>query len=379
LPPPPPNGLSELTIPATIPRAEMETERFNYELPDELIAQRPTARREESRLFHYDRATGVRGHTTFSNILQFLRGGDLLVFNDTKVIPARFHGFKEDTGGKVELLLLEPAGDDEWWSMLKPGKRLRPGSTVRLLNHHAELSNVTVTIIEKNDEGHGRIRFNDGVNILERAEELGEMPLPPYIHPDEQRAALDLTRYQTVFAREPGSVAAPTAGLHYSDELLSAIRAAGVETCFVTLQVGLGTFAPVKTEVITDHKMHTEQFTLSQDTVSAITAAKADGRRVIAVGTTSMRVLETVAQRNDGNLVAGTDRSNIFIYPPYSPRIVDALTTNFHLPKSTLLMLVSAILSPGNTDGIDIAKSLYTEAIAKRYRFFSYGDGMLIT
>ncbi len=357
----------------------METERFNYALPEELIAQRPTERREESRLFHYDRATGARAHTTFSNILQFLRAGDLLVFNDTKVIPARFHGIKEGTGGKVELLLLEPADNGEWWSMLKPGKRLRPGSTVKLLNHHSEPGDVTVTILEKNGEGHGRIRFNDGVNILERADELGEMPLPPYIHPDADRAMLDLTRYQTVFAREPGSVAAPTAGLHYSDELLNAIRAAGVETCFVTLQVGLGTFSPVKTEEITDHKMHSEQFTLSQETVAAINVAKTGGRRVIAVGTTSMRVLETVAQRNGGDLVAGTDRSNIFIYPPYSPRIVDALTTNFHLPKSTLLMLVSAFLSPGKLEGIDIAKSLYAEAIEKRYRFFSYGDGMLIT
>ncbi len=357
----------------------METERFNYDLPEELIAQRPADRREASRLFHHDRASGAREHTTFSDIGRFLRAGDVLVFNDTRVIPARFHGLKEDTGGRVELLLLEPAGDGDWWSMLKPGKRLRPGSKVRLLNPQSELSDVEVTVIAKNEEGHGRIRFNNGVNILERAAELGEMPLPPYIRPDPERAPLDLTRYQTVFAREPGSVAAPTAGLHFSAELLDRIRAVGVETRYVTLQVGLGTFAPVKTDRITDHKIHTEQFTVSGETARAVNAAKAGGRRVIAVGTTSMRVLETVAQRNDGNLVAGMARSNIFIHPPCSPQIVDALVTNFHLPKSTLLMLVSAFLTPGRLEGIDIAKSLYSEAIEKRYRFFSYGDGMLIT
>lgn len=356
----------------------METELFNYHLPPELIAQHPADERDQSRLFHYDRASGERRHSVFAKITEFLQPGDLLVFNDTKVIPARLRGLREETGGNVEFLLLENAGGNQWWSLLKPGKRLRPGSTVRLTDRSSNPTGHLVTVLEKNAEGHGLIRFENGANVPGIAVELGEMPLPPYIAPDASRQNTDLERYQTVYAREPGSVAAPTAGLHFSNDLIHAIKQRGVETAYVTLKVGLGTFAPVKADRITDHKMHSEHYTVREATADAINAARNEGRRVIPVGTTSLRTIETVARDHAGLVVPCEGSSDIFIYPPYQFQIADALITNFHLPRSTLLMLISAFLAPGSDRGIEIAKSIYQEAIDERYRFFSYGDGMFI-
>jgi S-adenosylmethionine:tRNA ribosyltransferase-isomerase len=308
----------------------------------------------------------------------FLRAGDLLVLNDTKVIPARLRGNREDSAGKAELLLLRPIAVNEWWAMLKPGRRLREGSTLRILKHKGGPSDFVGTIVEKNEAGHGRVHFSGPGNILDHLGQVGEMPLPPYIRPDATRSKLDQERYQTVFARDPGSVAAPTAGLHFTESLLEDLRDRGVETRYVTLHVGLGTFAPVKTEEIEAHEMHEEQFQVSPETATAIRLAKAEGRRVIAVGTTSLRVLESVAMNHGGEVVAGAGATRIFIHPPHKFRVVDALLTNFHLPCSTLLMLVSAFASPGSTAGIDVILDAYQEAIRERYRFFSYGDAMFV-
>lgn len=358
--------------------AFVETELFNYELPAELIAQAPAARREDSRLLCLNRMTGTRTHTTFARIIDQLRAGDVMVFNDSKVIPARLHGIKEGSAGRVEFLLLERVAPDAWWAMLRPGKRLRPGTEVRLVNRQGQPTELTATVTDKNEEGHGLLRFSGSSDVDRLIESIGEMPLPPYIRQEPENATRDLDRYQTVYAREPGSVAAPTAGLHFSHELLTRLREHGVETHHVTLRVGLGTFAPVKSTHIDEHRMHEESFTLSAETAAGISRAKAEGRRVIAVGTTSVRVLESVAAANAGQLVPGDGRTRIFIHPPAGFRIVDGLVTNFHLPCSTLLMLVSAFASPGNTDGIELVRATYAEAIANRYRFFSYGDAMLI-
>ena len=356
----------------------MQTDRFNYELPDELIAQSPAARREDSRLLVVDRSSGGRTHSTIARLGDFLRAGDLLILNDTKVLPARLRGEREEGSGKAELLLLRSVATNNWWVMLKPGRRLREGSIIRLLKNKGGPSDFTATILEKNEAGHGRVHFSGPGDIADHLSELGEMPLPPYIRPDATRARLDRERYQTVFAREPGSVAAPTAGLHFTESLLADLRARGIATHFVTLHVGLGTFAPVKTEQIEAHEMHEERFTVSTETAEAVNEAKSAGRRVIAVGTTSLRVLESVAAVNGGRLIAGSGSTRIFIHPPHKFRIVDALLTNFHLPCSTLLMLVSAFASPGSIAGIDHLQEVYQEAIRERYRFYSYGDAMLI-
>jgi len=356
----------------------MRTDRFQYELPDDLIAQEPTARRDESRLLVVDRSSGALTHSSVNRLGDFLRAGDVLVFNDTKVIPARLRGVREGATGKAELLLIRPVAMNEWWVMLKPGRRLPEGSTVQILKNKGGPSEFLATIVEKNEAGHGLVRFAGRGDVVEHLGELGEMPLPPYIRPDAQRSKLDRERYQTVFARDPGSVAAPTAGLHFTESLLEDLRSQGVETHFVTLHVGLGTFAPVKTEEIEAHEMHEEHYQLGEATSEAVNAAKDAGRRVIAVGTTSLRVLESVAMRHGGRLVAGAGTTSIFIHPPHKFRIVDALLTNFHLPGSTLLMLVSAFMTPGSTAGIDTVLEIYRQAIAERYRFFSYGDAMLI-
>lgn len=356
----------------------MRTDRFHYELPDELIAQEPLARRDDSRLLVIDRTSGERTHSQVKRLADHLRAGDLLVLNDTKVIPARLRGSREDSSGKAELLLLHPVATNEWWALLKPGRRLREGSTLRILKHKGGPSDFLGTIVEKNAAGHGRIHFSGPGDIADHLGQLGEMPLPPYIRPDAQRSKLDRERYQTVFARDPGSVAAPTAGLHFTASLLEDLRDRGVETRFVTLHVGLGTFAPVKTEEIEAHEMHEEHFAVSAETATAIKLAKAERRRIIAVGTTSLRVLEGAATNHGGDVVAGSGSTRIFIHPPHKFRVVDALLTNFHLPCSTLLMLVSAFMSPGSTAGIDTILEIYREAITERYRFFSYGDAMLI-
>lgn len=356
----------------------MRTDRFHYDLPEELIAQTPAEHRDESRLLVVDRRNDDTTHSRFDRLGDFLRDGDMLVFNNSKVIPARLRGERADSSGKAELLLLRAVSSNEWWAMLKPGRRLRAGSVIRLRENNGDPSGYAATIVEKNDEGHGLVRFSGPGNILDALPGLGEMPLPPYIRPNSKRAKLDRERYQTVYARQPGSVAAPTAGLHFTTELLDDLRARGIETHFLTLHVGLGTFAPVKTDRVEDHVMHEESYEVSEDTATAISGAKSAGRRIIAVGTTSVRVLESVASANGGEIVPGSGATRIFIHPPCKFRVVDALITNFHLPGSTLLMLVSAFAAPGSTSGIDKMLGVYQEAIRERYRFFSYGDAMLI-
>jgi S-adenosylmethionine:tRNA ribosyltransferase-isomerase len=277
------------------------------------------------------------------------------------------------------MLLLEENSVNDWWAMLRPGKRARVGTEIILHDIAGKPTPTRATVIDTNPEGHRRLRFSGVTNITMLLDALGEIPLPPYItreHPDA--LAADKIRYQTVYAAPAGSVAAPTAGLHFTETLLSEIRARGVQTCFVTLHVGLGTFAPVKSEDLAGHTMHEERYELSDETARIINAAKSDGRRVIAVGTTSVRVLESVAALHDGKLVAGRGRTRIFIYPPATFKIVDALLTNFHLPRSTLLMLVSAFARPNETGGREMVLSAYAEAVREKYRFFSYGDAMLL-
>jgi S-adenosylmethionine:tRNA ribosyltransferase-isomerase len=283
----------------------------------------------------------------------------------------RLRGTNPKTGGAFLLLLLEEKALNDWWAMIKPGKRAQVGAQIRI-------GSLTATVTDINAEGHRRLRFTGVENILTALDELGEMPLPPYIKRAAGGQRQDVTRYQTVFAQPPGSVAAPTAGLHFTEALLEKIRARGVKICFVTLHVGLGTFSPVKADTLAAHVMHEERFELGDETAHTINEAKRSGHRVVAVGTTSVRVLESAAAQNPGELVAIRGRTRIFIHPPYEFKIVDALLTNFHLPCSTLLMLVSAFASPGATGGREMILAAYAEAVRERYRFFSYGDAMLI-
>lgn len=355
----------------------MRTADFDFDLPPELIAQTPAATRDASRLLVLHRDSEKTVHCQFRDMLRFLRAGDVLVFNNSRVIPARLRGVNARTGGQFEIVLLEEAAPNDWWTMMRPGKRARVGSEI-ILTENGKPSDVRATVEETNDEGHRRLRFSGTKNIIETLDRLGEMPLPPYIQRKTGSAPSDRERYQTVFAQPPGSVAAPTAGLHFTDALLEEIRARGVQTCFVTLHVGLGTFAPVKADTIAGHKMHEERYVLSEETALAINNAKREGRRVIAVGTTTVRVLESVAAAHGNELAAGHSRTSIFIFPPRDFKIVDALLTNFHLPCSTLLMLVSAFAAPGEMRGREMILSAYAEAVRERYRFFSYGDAMLI-
>jgi S-adenosylmethionine:tRNA ribosyltransferase-isomerase len=357
----------------------MRTDDFSYSLPPELIAQQPAVQRDESRLFVLHRATQNFEHRRFRDLLFFFRAGDVLVLNDSRVIRARLRGVNAQTGGAFEMLLLEENAANDWWAMMKPGKRARVGTRIHLQTATGTPTAIAAVVTATNTEGHRRLAFAGAGNILEELDQLGAIPLPPYIARDRHDAACnDHQRYQTVFAHPPGSVAAPTAGLHFTHQLLDEIRARGVAVHFITLHVGPGTFAPVKAKALADHVMHEERYELGDATARAVNEAKAAGRRVIAVGTTSVRVLESVAERHHGRLVAGSGRTRIFIYPPRAFRIVDALLTNFHLPGSTLLMLVSAFTSPGATQGRETILSAYAEAIRERYRFFSYGDAMLI-
>ena len=311
--------------------------------------------------------------------MDYFRTGDVLVLNNSRVIRARLRGKNAKTGGGFELLLLEEEATNDWWAMMKPGKRARVGTQIKIRNPKSETRNIEATVVAANDEGHRRLRFSGTANILHELDSLGETPLPPYItRTNATEAVNDLARYQTVFAEPAGSVAAPTAGLHFTEKLLDEIRTRGVDVQFVTLHVGLGTFAPVKAETLAGHVMHEERFTVSEATARAVNEAKVSGRRVIAVGTTSVRVLESVTTQPDGKIVPGRGRTRIFIHPPHEFKIVDALLTNFHLPCSTLLMLVSAFASPGEMSGRETILSAYAEAIRERYRFFSYGDAMLI-
>ncbi|MBR5421344.1 MAG: tRNA preQ1(34) S-adenosylmethionine ribosyltransferase-isomerase QueA [Lachnospiraceae bacterium] len=342
----------------------MLTSDFVYDLPPELIAQDPLAERSASQLLVLSKEDGSTLHRHFRDLTQYLKAGDCLVLNDTRVIPARLMGVKEDTGAIVEVLLLKCLGDREWECLVKPGKKARPGC--RLVFGDGLLHGEIIELLE---EGNRRIRFDyDGIfeEILDR---LGEMPLPPYIThklPREQRE-----RYQTVYAREEGSAAAPTAGLHFTKELLDEIRDMGVETVFVTLHVGLGTFRPVKCEDISEHHMHTEYCRIDEEAAERINACRKAGGRIICVGTTSVRTLESLSD-DDGIVRAGEKETGIFIYPGYRFKAVDGLITNFHLPGSTLLMLVSAFA------GRERVLAAYKDAVKEKYRFFSFGDAMLI-
>lgn len=337
----------------------MEVTDFDYDLPQELIAQTPVEPRDSSRLLVMDKKTGELEHRHFFNLPEYLKPGDVLVFNDTRVIPARLHGFKT-TGAHVEVFLLTRKNATDWEVLVKPGKKLQKGAQIKFSD---ELS---CEILETTDFGGRIARFHyDGIfeEILDR---LGETPLPPYIHEKLQ----DKERYQTVYNRERGSAAAPTAGLHFTKELLQKIRDMGVEEVFVTLHVGLGTFRPVNESRIEDHKMHREFYTVSQEAADAINKAKREGRRIIAVGTTSVRTLESAGA--SGEMKAGGNWTSIFIYPGYRFRFVDALVTNFHLPQSTLIMLVSALSTRENI------LHAYKVAVQEKYRFFSFGDAMFI-
>lgn len=333
---------------------------FDYELPQELIAQHPMEPRDHSRLLVVDKKTGEIEHKHFYDLVNYLKPGDVLVFNDTRVIPARLHGTK-DTGAHVEVFLLTRRDATDWEVLVRPGKKLQVGAKI---NFSDELS---CEVIEHTDFGGRVVRFKyDGIfeEILDR---LGETPLPPYITAPLE----DKERYQTVYNRERGSAAAPTAGLHFTKELLQKIKEIGCEEVFVTLHVGLGTFRPVSEAKIEDHKMHKEFYTVSQEAADAVNKAKAEGRRIIAVGTTAVRTLEAAGA--DGQLHAGSSWTNIFIYPGYKFRLVDDLVTNFHLPQSTLLMLVSTLSTR------EIMLQTYNKAVEEKYRFFSFGDAMFIT
>ena len=333
---------------------------FDYELPQELIAQHPMEPRDHSRLLVVDKKTGEIEHKHFYDLVNYLKPGDVLVFNDTRVIPARLHGTK-DTGAHVEVFLLTRRDATDWEVLVRPGKKLQVGAKI---NFSDELS---CEVIEHTDFGGRVVRFKyDGIfeEILDR---LGETPLPPYFTAPLE----DKERYQTVYNRERGSAAAPTAGLHFTKELLQKIKEIGCEEVFVTLHVGLGTFRPVSEAKIEDHKMHKEFYTVSQEAADAVNKAKAEGRRIIAVGTTAVRTLEAAGA--DGQLHAGSSWTNIFIYPGYKFRLVDDLVTNFHLPQSTLLMLVSTLSTR------EIMLQTYKKAVEEKYRFFSFGDAMFIT
>jgi S-adenosylmethionine:tRNA ribosyltransferase-isomerase len=370
----------------------MRTAEFDFELPPELIAQAPPPQRDQSRLLVLNRASGQVAHRQFRDLLEYLRPGDVLVLNNSRVIPARLRGANAKTGGQFEVLLVEENAVNDWWVMLRPGKRARVGTRILFRDLRGCPSPVQATVLETNAEGHRRLRF-EGLpgsvlpDIKTMLDMLGEVPLPPYINrADGSQMEQDRRRYQTVFAEPPGSVAAPTAGLHFTEALLDQIRALGVRVCFLTLHVGLGTFAPVKAETIEGHLMHEERFELGEETAQAINAAKQAGHRVVAVGTTTVRVLESVARRPNpdsrpsipATVSACSGRTRIFIYPPYDFKIIDALLTNFHLPRSTLLMLISAFASPGADRGRDLVLSAYAEAVRERYRFFSYGDAMFL-
>ena len=339
----------------------MKTHDFWYDLPEELIAQTPLEKRDSSRLLVLNRKTGEVTHKRFFDIIDYLRPGDCLVMNDSRVLPARLLGHRP-TGGAVELLLLRDLGDKCWECLAKPGRKLQKGQDVIFGN-----GELTATVAEVQDDGNRIVEFHyDGI-FLEVLESLGKMPLPPYIKEELH----DQERYQTVYSKAIGSAAAPTAGLHFTNELLDAIREKGIQTAFVTLHVGLGTFRPVKAEKISDHHMHSELCMLSQETADILNVTKKNGGRVICVGTTSCRTLESLVN-DDGTFEAKSKWTEIFIYPGYTFKAMDGLITNFHLPESTLVMLVSAFA------GREHVLSAYKQAVAERYRFFSFGDAMCI-
>ena len=339
----------------------MLLEEFDYDLPEELIAQTPIEPRDVSRLLVLDRKTGMLEHKHFYDIIDYLNPGDVLVLNQTKVIPARLYA-KRSTGAAIEIVLIQQVDQYHWKALVRPGKKALPGTELLF-----DSERLTGKVLEVVEEGMRLIEFSFSGNFYEILDEIGNMPLPPYIKEKLQ----DKNRYQPVYAKENGSAAAPTAGLHFTPELLEKIRAKGVLIAKVLLHVGLGTFRPVKVEKIEDHKMHAEYYEVDEATAALINQARANGGRVISVGTTSTRTLETVADV-DGNMTAQSGWTQKFIYPGYQYKIVDGLITNFHLPKSTLLMLISAFASK------EQIMAAYAEAIQQKYRFFSFGDAMFI-
>ncbi|EOA5876370.1 tRNA preQ1(34) S-adenosylmethionine ribosyltransferase-isomerase QueA [Listeria monocytogenes] len=341
----------------------MKVEDFDFDLPEELIAQTPLLDRTSSRLMVLDKESGDIKDQHFTDIISYLNEGDALVLNDTRVLPARLHGIKDETGAHIEVLLLKQKEGNAWETLVKPAKRIRKGATITFGD-----GALKATCLEELEHGGRILEFSYEGIFYEVLEQLGEMPLPPYIK--EQLA--DQDRYQTVYAKENGSAAAPTAGLHFTEDLLEQISAKGVEIIFVTLHVGLGTFRPVDVEDTTNHKMHSEFYRLTEESAERINKIKAQGGKVVAVGTTSIRPLETIASRHDGKLVAESGWTEIFISPGYTFQAVDALITNFHLPKSTLIMLVSAL-----SDRTKILAA-YNHAVEEQYRFFSFGDAMFI-
>ena len=344
----------------------MLLEEFNYELPEKLIAQVPAQKRDMSRMLVLDRYNKTFEHKHFCNIVDYLTPNDLLVLNNTKVIPARLYA-KKDTGALIEIFLVREIEKDVWISLIKPSKRVKPKMVLQVSD---ELS---IEVLEKDDD-KWKIKLLYSGNIFEILDRVGNIPLPPYIErkmTSEEYKNLDFDRYQTVFAKKEGAVAAPTAGLHFTQEILKKLEEKGTQHCFVTLNVGLGTFKPVKCENILEHKMDSESFEITEETAEIINKAKAEGKNIVAVGTTSVRTLETVMNKY-GKIIPVQDSSELFIYPGYEFKIVDKLITNFHLPKSTLLMLVSALATK------DFIFKAYEEAIKEEYRFYSYGDCMFI-
>ncbi len=339
----------------------MRTQDFYYDLPEELIAQTPLQQRDSSRLLVMNRQTGERQHRHFYDILEYLQPGDCLVMNDSRVLPARLLGHRP-TGGAVEVLLLRDLGEKRWECLCKPGRKMQVGSTVIFGN-----GELTAAVVEVREDGNRVVEFSYEGIFLEVLERLGRMPLPRYIKAE----LADQERYQTVYSRQVGSAAAPTAGLHFTQELLEKIRDKGVQTAFVTLHVGLGTFRPVKVENVTDHHMHSELCMMNAETADLLNRTRSSGGRIICVGTTSCRTLESLV-REDGTFEAGSKWTEIFIYPGYRFKAMDGLITNFHLPESTLVMLVSAFA------GKEPVMDAYREAVQQRYRFFSFGDAMAI-
>ncbi len=339
----------------------MKTHDFWYDLPEELIAQTPLEKRDASRLMVMSRRTGEVSHRHFYDIIDYLNPGDCLVMNDSRVLPARLLGHRP-TGGAVEVLLLRDLGEKRWECLCKPGRKMQEGQQVVFGN-----GELTATVREVQEDGNRVVEFDYAGIFLEVLERLGKMPLPPYIKAELQ----DQERYQTVYSRESGSAAAPTAGLHFTEELLDKIRRKGVKTAFVTLHVGLGTFRPVKAEEITDHHMHAELCMMNQETADLLNETRRDGGRIICVGTTSCRTLESLVNE-DGSFAAKSKWTEIFIYPGYTFKAMDGLITNFHLPESTLVMLVSAFA------GREHVLNAYAQAVQERYRFFSFGDAMCI-
>lgn len=341
----------------------MKVDIFDFHLPEELIAQVPLKNRTDSRLMVLNKETGDIKHEVFKNITEYLREGDCLVLNDSKVLPARLFGVKKDTGAKIEVLLLKQLEGDQWETLVKPAKRVKEGTVI-------DFGNGLLTAVCTGTSDHGGRIFNftyEGI-FYEVLDQLGEMPLPPYIKEQLE----DRDRYQTVYARDPGSAAAPTAGLHFTEELLNEVRAKGVHIAFITLHVGLGTFRPVSVDDIEGHEMHSEFYMVTEGTAKLLNEVKKSGGRIITVGTTSTRTLETIASQNNGHFTAGSGWTNIFIYPGYEFKAIDGMITNFHLPKSTLIMLISALA------GREHVLHAYQTAVEERYRFFSFGDAMLI-